>query len=140
MTATKNIETDSYKVTLLTPHIIENDFFDNVVIDIPLVDQIKKINSELSDGKFYGVLTLFGISTEITPETRAHISKASFHKNNLFAAVVAQSIAQKIVGNFYLRINKPKNTTRIFNDRTSALNWLEKELDAYLKNTSAQQN
>lgn len=133
MTATKTIQSTNYKVTLLSTHIIENEFFDKVIIDIPLISEVKKINTEFADGKPYGVLTLFGPETEITPEARAFISREEFHQGNVCTVIITAHIAQKIITNFYLKFNKPTNNTRAFNTKEAGLQWLEKEMELYLK-------
>ena len=52
---------------------------------------------------------------------------ASDPKGNNFTiadAFVIQSMAQKMIGNFYLTFHKPVKPTKLFNDLPSALNWL----------------
>ncbi|PSR53138.1 hypothetical protein AHMF7605_06140 [Adhaeribacter arboris] len=47
--------------------------------------------------------------------------------NNLVlaSAMVVNSPMLKMMANFYIMVNKPKNPTRLFTDRESALEWLE---------------
>jgi hypothetical protein len=40
-------------------------------------------------------------------------------------AFVIDSLAQRILGNFYLKFNKPQFPTRFFNSKEEALIWLE---------------
>ena len=39
-------------------------------------------------------------------------------------AYVLKSLAQKIIANFYIRLNKPKIPTNFFTDEDSAIEWL----------------
>lgn len=42
------------------------------------------------------------------------------------SAVVAPSIAYKLVANFYLLVNKPKSPYKVFNDEYAAVEWLKR--------------
>src|SRR5207253_895828 len=42
----------------------------------------------------------------------------------LASAMVVNSPMLKMMANFYIMVNKPKNPTRLFTDRESALEWL----------------
>ncbi|QMU28303.1 DUF7793 family protein [Adhaeribacter radiodurans] len=43
----------------------------------------------------------------------------------LASAMVVNSPMLKMMANFYIMVNKPKNPTRLFTDRESALEWLK---------------
>ncbi len=48
--------------------------------------------------------------------------------NNPFSkadAFVIKSMAQKILANFYIKINQPERPTKFFNDKNEAVNWLK---------------
>lgn len=40
------------------------------------------------------------------------------------SAVIATSVAYKLVANFYLLVNKPKSPYKVFNDEENAIEWL----------------
>lgn len=57
------------------------------------------------------------------------LSKLSKNINNPYSkadAFVLNSIAQKILANFYVKINKPERPTKFFNNSEEALIWLKK--------------
>lgn len=57
------------------------------------------------------------------------LSKLSKNENNPYSkadAFVLNSIAQKILANFYVKINKPERPTKFFNNLDEALIWLKK--------------
>lgn len=57
------------------------------------------------------------------------LSKLSENENNPYSkadAFVLNSIAQKILANFYVKINKPERPTKFFNNLDEALIWLKK--------------
>lgn len=41
------------------------------------------------------------------------------------SAVVAPSVAYKLIANFYLLVNKPKSPYKVFNDEHNAVEWLK---------------
>lgn len=52
----------------------------------------------------------------------------SKNSNNPFSkadAFVIKSMAQKILANFYIKINKPERPTKFFNNKDEAINWLK---------------
>ena len=57
------------------------------------------------------------------------LSKLSQNEYNPYSkadAFVLNSIAQKILANFYVKINKPERPTKFFNNADEALIWLKK--------------
>ncbi|MCJ8165888.1 hypothetical protein MKJ04_13635 [Pontibacter sp. E15-1] len=44
-------------------------------------------------------------------------------------AILVNSSAFKMMANFYIMVNKPVNTTRMFTDKQSALEWLQQFKD-----------
>lgn len=64
----------------------------------------------------------------ITKEARdnAIIMEAMFPGSA--SAIVAPSVAYKLVANFYLLVNKPKTPYRVFNDEDAAIAWLKNYL------------
>mgnify|MGYP002625169265 CR=1 FL=1 len=40
-------------------------------------------------------------------------------------AVVANTVAYKLIANFYVKVNKPKNPFRVFNTEAAAIKWLK---------------
>lgn len=81
---------------------------------------------ELSGGKSVPTLTIPGKYTEATKEALDFI----FSKDSILYAsadaFIAQSLSQKIIGNFYLKIKKPSIPTRLFTNEKSAIEWLKK--------------
>jgi hypothetical protein len=76
-------------------------------------------------GEKLPVLVLCAEHASTNSELLTAISK---NKNNPFSkadAFVIKSIAQKILANFYIKINKPERPTKFFNDKEEAINWLK---------------
>ena len=44
-------------------------------------------------------------------------------------AVVANSVAYKLIANFYVKINKPKTPFKVFNTQEAAIKWLKSDFE-----------
>lgn len=53
------------------------------------------------------------------------LAKNVYNPYSTADAFVLRSMAQKILANFYIKINKPERPTRFFNDPENALIWLK---------------
>ena len=47
------------------------------------------------------------------------------NKNTLADALVINSLAHKILANFYMKMNKPVKPTKIFTSQKKAVDWLK---------------
>lgn len=69
---------------------------------------------------------------DISSEARKYGSNPEVQKNVIAQAVLVNSLATRIAGNFYIRFNKPPKPTRIFTNPEDAKSWLvykKKEFD-----------
>lgn len=65
-----------------------------------------------------------------TPEMRVVSASAKYNSHFVAVALVSSSMTMKILGNFYLRINRPTVPTRFFSMRESGELWLTTQLQA----------
>ncbi len=102
----------------------EVDIFNNVdftVNDLRLLVSSQKENFDL-------VLPVLILTKEFTNTNFELMSAVSRNINNPYSkadAFVIYSLSQKILGNFYLKINKPERPTQFFNSAEDALSWLK---------------
>lgn len=69
---------------------------------------------------------------DISSEARKFGSNPDIQQNLIAQAVLVNSLATRIAGNFYIRFNKPPKPTRIFTNADDAKSWLlykKKEFD-----------
>ncbi len=60
-----------------------------------------------------------------TLETRNYWAKKDSCPYSLAEAFIMKTLALKLIGNFYLKVNKPGRTTRIFSSEEDAVKWLK---------------
>jgi hypothetical protein len=77
-----------------------------------------------SGGKCYPLLIIAGKDASIDTEAMTFMAKENADPYSIAVAYLISSISQKLLGNFYLKFNKPSKTTRIFTSKEQALEWL----------------
>lgn len=124
MSAYQKIERDKFTTGFLEEGIIEIFFRSGKPIETDDIYELRKINLALSGHKPYAVLVLAEELTNFSKETRELLASKEFAGCTQAKALVFNGLGQKILGNFYLHVNKPHIKTRLFNDREKAINWL----------------
>jgi hypothetical protein len=74
-----------------------------------------------------------------TPEMRQVSASAEYNSHFIAVALVSPSVAMKILGNFYMRINRPVVPTRFFSQHEQAEQWLVQQIAADKQATQKQQ-
>ena len=125
---TQDLITKSATVRLIAHGIIENVLNDYSTLEREDVLEIKDANIKLSNGQAYAVLVDSGVYTTISKEARELLASKEFAQKTIAKALLVHSLGHRIVGRFYIRINKPYTTTKVFSDREEAINWLSIQL------------
>jgi len=81
------------------------------------------------------VLAIAGERTQATEEARVYAAK-NVPEGRLAEAVIIRSLSVRILGNFFLRFNKPGVPTRLFDDYDEAVHWLRAQLSTSAKVSS----
>lgn len=82
------------------------------------------VNGFYVDRKFPLLVDARGIKS-ITRDARNFFTTNGRETNTLAFGIVIDSSVSKVVGNFFLGINKPALPTRLFSDDRSAIEWLK---------------
>ncbi len=96
----------------------------NTVVE--LADSIETFETfrKLTDGAPALLLADITNVKSATAEARAYAETEEFAAAVQALAMVTGSMFGRVVGNFFMRVNKPKFPTRLFNERAKALEWL----------------
>lgn len=103
-----------------------SEVLDNVEIDAEAVESNFTATQKITGEHKYLSLVITGAYTTITKEGREATNDARFYKNVLAQAIVVQSLASRIMGNFLIGLYKKYCPQRLFNSREEAEKWLEK--------------
>lgn len=84
----------------------------------------RAIVSGLVNGKLHCVLAITGNNTQATNEARKYAAE-NRAEHRIAEAVVVRSVSVRLMGNFYLRFQKPVISTRLFTGQDEAMKWLQ---------------
>ena len=97
------------------------------------VKDIKKIRQEsflLAGRKKYALITKGTISSSVSKDAREFMAKQDpFDSYRKSIALIIIFLPEKIVANFYLKVNRPKTPTKIFRNKKEAIIWSKKQLN-----------
>jgi len=94
-------------------------------VEIKDVKEVVSALEKIGNGKKFPLLIVTQKYTLPSPDARAYIAKAESDPYAIAEAYVIQSLSQKLVGNVYLKFNKPARPTYIFNSEEKAVEWLK---------------
>lgn len=97
---------------------------DAMVEKSDMQEYLAAIKSEFG-GRSFKNLVEFGSYSNVTPEARVFAGSIESNSYTLADAFVLHSLSQRILGNFYMKFDKPAKPTQIFSDREEALKWLK---------------
>lgn len=117
------------KVTVaqLEEGILENAFKGGDNIEVEDFYELSKVNYHLVKSKPYTVLATAEELTSFSAEARELVASEKFAGIAIAKALLISGLSQRIVGNFYIRVNKPHIKTRLFTDRDEAIVWLREQ-------------
>lgn len=118
-------EFDGYSIFMRDDNIIHLQFqngFQGCATDARnMVNTFKKIKGEEKSA----LLIIYEEDNMFSKEAREYISSDEVSEVLRADAMVIKGLALRIIGNGYLKINKPKRPTRLFNSKDAAVEWLK---------------
>lgn len=105
--------------------IIHITFKDQTELDLELQDTLVKLYNELAEGKKR--LFLFSAFSDVTvsKEARDRATELENVYPAIATAIVADTIAYKLIANFFIKMNKPKTPYKVFTNSIKAELWLK---------------
>ncbi|MES2593046.1 MAG: hypothetical protein V4608_14280 [Bacteroidota bacterium] len=79
----------------------------------------------ISSGMVFPLLVNLKAIKTISKEARDHFSMRNRTPGVTAIAMLINSPGSRIIGNFFLGINKPAVPTKLFNDKNKAIEWLK---------------
>ena len=95
-------------------------------LDLVSAEEIVEATYAICRGEQHAILTDGrDVAGVVTPQAREYMSSAAkMVQIRKASAIVTNSLANKLIANFYIRVNKPLNPTRVFNNESDAVHWL----------------
>lgn len=121
---------ERFDIIVLEPGIVEVIIKESVHVEATDVRRIKEINRSFMKDARYCVLVTSHFLSAISREARELSASAEFNKETIAKALMTNSTGHRLVGNFYLTVNKPHIKTKLFSERLKAIDWLRKQSEA----------
>ena len=101
---------------------------DNAEINLDnAAENTKTVTSFYSNKKFPLFIDSRSIKS-ITRDARKHFSTNNRDTKINAMAIMVKSSLSRVIGNFFMGLNKPQVPARLFDDETVAINWLKQYL------------
>lgn len=115
---------DGVLIYMIEPGIMVSQYYRDVELNLELALQIDHLGGQLANGKAMPQLFLACVGQTVTREVRNWSASPEGAKHTLCTAVACSSMAHKILGNFFIKVQKPQRPTKMFSDVLTAKEWL----------------
>jgi len=118
-------ESDVFR-TYLKNNICYSIVKSNAVIELKDAEANTFTVKQISKGKIYPILVDIREIKEIKKEARDHFTMKNRVPGVLAIAILINSPLSKIIGNFFMGINKPSVPSQLFTSEEKAIAWLSR--------------
>lgn len=118
-------ELSSATISLRNDRIIQYSIKSNITVSEKDSNEMVDAAGELGGFKKFPILIIAGKHSLADKEAREFAASKEGTKYAVSVAFVVKNLAQKILGNAYIKINKPIVPTRIFDSEEKAVEWLK---------------
>lgn len=119
------LEHQNFSLKLLEPKIIKLEVAEGIELEKDVAQQMIAGAVKLAKGDEYAILFDAGKWGNISAEAREEFAKS---EKRMAVAIVTKSLANKLLGNFFINVHKPKTSSRIFTEEETALEWLREQI------------
>lgn len=120
----RKFETDTYNMSIHDDLYLEFMVKKDAILKEEDVWLSKQQAEEAYPGKRYFVLLGGEEFFQVPKETREAVASEKFSTHLAAVALYSNELAMKILGNLYIKINRPEVPTKFFTDRNKAEIWL----------------
>lgn len=120
-----------YEITTIADRIYKVKIFEGVEYDVKDVQEMREIYLKFSKGKPFAILLDATNNFIPTEEARVLLASREYAEKRVAAAFVTKTLANKIFGNFFIKVNKPFSPTKLFTEEGPAFEWLKEKMKAH---------
>jgi hypothetical protein len=125
---TKVIETDKALVSITSQGHVLTRIKEQMDLEVRDIEEMLAAKRSLIGDREHTVLFVSPRFGTISPKAREFSASAEVGYKVIARAIVTSSLSSRLLGNFYLRINRPSTPTRLFENESDAEKWLDKVL------------
>jgi hypothetical protein len=108
-------------------NILCTDCFPNTIMTLEDGKESTRISAEMVNNIPRPLLCDLTNVVKMTQDCRRHFAGPEHAKTYSKTALIVTSPISKIIGNFFLGLNKPLKPTRLFTNKEEALAWLKED-------------
>lgn len=123
------IEIDVAIISIWKPNIIRIQLKPDSHIDAEEIRQINEAKNKLADKKLHAVVFIPHRSSSITKEARELSIRKEIFDHAVCKTIVAQTLAHRVIGNFFIAVQKPPVPMKLFSNEKEALKWMKEKLE-----------
>ncbi len=121
----KKLDYPDVNLQLKSNNIVYVTFKDDCNLDIPLQMRLLDYYKEITDNKLMHFMFFAAENVSLSKEARDNAVKIEDQSMLGATAVVVDTLAYKLIANFYLKFNKPKRPYKVFSKEEEAIKWLK---------------
>ncbi len=121
----KQFETDTFLMTIHDDLLIEFMVKKNMTLQEKDVWESRSLSVNYMPNKKFHVLMEAEENFDASGDARRAGASQEYSKHVAALALCSNKLHETIIGNLFLKINKPIVPTKFFDDRTKALQWLK---------------
>lgn len=100
----------------------------DIDVDVHVIEEMLRYAEEVMGPKRHLCLVDFGTTVNSNDEGRKRYADSPYiQKYRIADAFLINSLALRLVANFFIQITQPKVKTRMFTDEKQAVNWLKSQ-------------
>lgn len=119
------IEHELFIIGKRSDDIIHVKFLTNTEITVELQSLLLKNYIEITQGKDSCFIFEGGEFVSITKEARENAILIEKQSPDCASAIIIRNLGQKLIADFYYKVNKPKKPFKVFTDFEKAIEWLK---------------
>jgi hypothetical protein len=102
-------------------------------VDVDDVQENYETMLRIAENQLYAVLVDARVTVQITKEGMEHGTRPECYTNLIAQAILVDSLANRLVGNFIIKFHRPASPTKLFSDYDKALEWLREQVSKKMK-------
>ncbi len=106
---------------------------DGQELDVEDIKSLLEAKTRLFGAEPHTTVFVAGINSSISNEARVFASSKEAYQGAIAKTIVAKCLSTRLMGNFFIRFNKPPAPTKLFACEKEAVQWLNQMRDR-LKN------
>lgn len=119
------VEHEQVIVALRNDDIVHVQFLPNTEITVALQAVLIDLYEQVTKGKKALFIFEGGEFVSITKEARENAVKMENRTPTLASAIMVKNLGQKIIADFYYKVNKPKQPYKVFWSFDKGIDWLK---------------